>query len=80
MPQQTKVIAISAELLQAVNVGDTVIASVRFTGQLCESNGAPEDVDEVWYGQKNLRDDKSLWRVAGFQQATFYPASYLTFP
>jgi len=67
-PQKTDVIAINGELLQVANEGDMAIASVRFTGQLCENNGTPENVDEVWHVQKNLRDDKSVWLLAGIQQ------------
>ena len=67
-PQKTDVIAISGELLEVVEEGDLAIASVRFTGQLRENNGAPENVDEIWHVQKNLRDNKSMWLLAGIQQ------------
>lgn len=66
--QKTDVIAIKAELLEVANEGDLAIASVRFTGQLSENNGTPENVDEIWHVQKNLRDDKSVWLLAGIQQ------------
>lgn len=66
--QKTDVIAINAELLEVANEGDFSIASVRFTGQLRENNGVPENVDEIWHVQKNLRDDKSVWLLAGIQQ------------
>lgn len=69
-PQKTDVIAINAELLEVVNDGDFTIASVRFTGQLSENNGAPENVDEIWHVQKNLRQDNAVWLLAGIQQAT----------
>ena len=68
-PQKTDVIAINSELLEVANEGDIAIASVRFTGQLRENNGAPENVDEIWHVQKNLRDGKSVWLLAGIQQA-----------
>jgi predicted lipid-binding transport protein (Tim44 family) len=71
-PQKTDVIAINGELLQVVNEGDLAIASVRFTGQLSENNGAAENVDEIWHVQKNLRDDKSVWLLAGIQQTTLH--------
>ncbi len=66
--QKTDVIAINGELLEVANEGDLAIASVRFTGQLRENNGAPDNVDEIWHVQKNLRDDKSVWLLAGIQQ------------
>ena len=71
-PQKTDVISIGGELLQVANEGDLAIASVRFTGQLRENNGAPDNVDEVWHVQKNLRDDKSVWLLAGIQQTTLH--------
>ena len=71
-PQKTDVIAINGDLLQVVNEGDLAIASVRFTGQLCENNGAPESIDEIWHVQKDLKDAKSVWLLAGIQQTTLH--------
>ncbi len=71
-PQKTDVIAINGILLAVANEGDYAIASVRFTGQLSENNGATETVDEVWHVQKSLRDEKSVWLLAGIQQTTLH--------
>jgi predicted lipid-binding transport protein (Tim44 family) len=71
-PQKTDVITINGELLEVANEGDWAIASVRFTGSLSENNGAPESVDEIWHVQKNLRDDKAVWLLAGIQQTTLH--------
>jgi predicted lipid-binding transport protein (Tim44 family) len=71
-PQRTDVIAINGELLEMANEGDMAIASVRFTGRLSENNGAPENVDEVWHVQKNLRDDKAVWLLSGIQQTALH--------
>lgn len=70
--QKTDVIAINGELLEVANEGDWAIASVRFTGQLSENNGNPENVDEIWHVQKNLKDDQSVWLLAGIQQTTLH--------
>ena len=67
-PQKTDVITINSILLEVANEGDYAVASVRFTGQLRENNGTPENVDEVWHVQKNLRDDKAVWLLSGIQQ------------
>ncbi len=72
IPQKTDVLAINGELLQVADEGDLAIASVRFTGQLSENNGAPENVDEIWHVQKNLCDEKSVWLLAGIQQTTLH--------
>ncbi len=71
-PQKTDVLAINGELLEVANEGDLAIASVRFTGQLRENNGAPDNVDEIWHVQKNLRDNKSVWLLAGIQQTALH--------
>ena len=63
-------LAIKAELLAVVTEGDYSIASVRFTGQLRENNGTPENVDEIWHVQKDLRDDRAVWLLAGIQQTS----------
>ena len=72
VPQKTDVVAIDGELLEVANEGDFAIASVRFTGQLRENNGAPDSVDEIWHVQKDLRDNKSVWLLAGIQQTVLH--------
>ena len=67
-PQRTDVIEVHADLLEVVEEGDLAIASVRMSGQLTENGGAAEHFDEVWHVQKNLRDDKAVWLLAGIQQ------------
>jgi predicted lipid-binding transport protein (Tim44 family) len=71
-PQKTDVVAVNGELLGVVEEGDLAIASVRFTGQLRENNGPAENVDEIWHVQKNLKDDNSVWLLAGIQQTTLH--------
>jgi predicted lipid-binding transport protein (Tim44 family) len=66
--QKTDVVSINTELLEVANEDDLAIASVRMSGQLRENNGAPENFDEIWHVQKNLKDDKSVWLLAGIQQ------------
>ncbi|MDO8310999.1 MAG: TIM44-like domain-containing protein [Sideroxyarcus sp.] len=66
--QKTDVVSVNAEVLEVVTENDTAIASVRMSGQLRENNGAPENFDEIWHVQKNLKDDKSVWLLAGIQQ------------
>jgi predicted lipid-binding transport protein (Tim44 family) len=67
-PQKTDVISVTAELLEVNNESDFAIASVRLSGQLRENNGSPETFDEIWHVQKNLKDEKSVWLLAGIQQ------------
>lgn len=71
-PQTTDVISIHSDLLEVANEGEWAIASVRFTGQLRENNNTAENVDEIWHVQKNLKDDQSMWLLAGIQQTTLH--------
>jgi len=66
--QKTDVVSINTDLLEVATEGDLAIASVRMSGQLRENNGAAESFDEIWHVQKNLKDNKSVWLLAGIQQ------------
>ena len=69
--QKTEVMSIDADLLDVETTEDLAIASVRFSGQLREGlNGAPEDFDEIWHVQKDLKDADAVWLLAGIQQVT----------
>ncbi len=67
-PQKTDVVSVQAELLEVVTENDIAVASVRMSGQIRENNGTPENFDEIWHVQKNLKDDKAVWLLAGIQQ------------
>ncbi|MGB4924351.1 MAG: TIM44-like domain-containing protein [Candidatus Nitrotoga sp.] len=67
-PQKTDVQTINTQIVEVVNEGDYAIASVRMSGQLSENNGMPENFDEIWHVQKNLRDEKAVWLLSGIQQ------------
>jgi len=66
--QKTDVVSINTDLLEVVTESDLAIASVRMSGQLRENHGAAESFDEIWHVQKNLKDDKAVWLLAGIQQ------------
>ncbi|MDD4911674.1 MAG: TIM44-like domain-containing protein [Sideroxydans sp.] len=66
--QKTEVGFVNASLLEVVTENDIATASVRMSGQSRENNGAPENFDEIWHVQKDLKDDKAVWLLAGIQQ------------
>lgn len=66
--QNTDVVSVNADLLEVAQEADLAIASVRMSGQLRENGGAVEAFDEIWHVQKNTKDDKSVWLLAGIQQ------------
>jgi len=66
--QQTDVVTLDAELLEALTEGDTHWASVRFSGMIRESADAqPEAFEEVWNLAKPV-SGSSGWLLAGIQQ------------
>jgi len=67
--QKTDVLSIDTALLEGAYEGDYAIASGRMSGELRENGGAPEAFDEIWHVMKNLKDEKSVWLLAGLQQA-----------
>lgn len=67
--QQTDVVLLEAEVLDATQEGDRYVASVRFHGTIREErDGAPQPFDEVWHLVKPVAGS-SGWLVAGIQQA-----------
>ena len=66
--QQTDVVTLDADLLEALTEGDTHWASVRFSGMIRESASAqPEPFQEIWNLAKPVSGN-SGWVLAGIQQ------------
>jgi predicted lipid-binding transport protein (Tim44 family) len=66
--QQTDVVTLNADLLEAVTEGDTHWASVRFSGMIRErAEGQPEAFEEVWNLAKPV-SGATGWVLAGIQQ------------
>ena len=65
--QKTDVLNLNADLLEAVTEGELTVASVRFTGEIAD-NGTPERFDEIWNVQRDRRNPKAGWLLAGIQQ------------
>jgi predicted lipid-binding transport protein (Tim44 family) len=66
--QQTDVVTLNADLLEALTEGDTHWASVRFSGMIREAPDAqPESFQEIWNLAKPV-SGASGWVLAGIQQ------------
>ena len=66
--QQTDVVTLDADLLEALTEGDTHWASVRFSGMIREdADGQPESFQEIWNLAKPV-SGASGWLLAGIQQ------------
>lgn len=70
--QKTDVLNLDALVLEVVEEGDLTIASVRFTGEMSENGGKPETFDEIWNVQRDTRNEKSGWLLAGIQQTDIH--------
>lgn len=66
--EPTDVLAVDAEVLEAVEEGAQHVVSVRFTGQVREGDAAPAAFDEVWHLVKPA-SGAGGWIIAGIQQA-----------
>lgn len=66
--QQTDVVTLDADLLEALTEGDTHWASVRFSGMIREAPAAqPESFQEIWNLAKPVSGTTG-WVLAGIQQ------------
>ena len=66
--QHTDVVTLDAALLEVVTEGEAHWASVRFSGQIRESAGAPPTpFIEVWHLTKPVAEN-SGWLIAGIEQ------------
>jgi predicted lipid-binding transport protein (Tim44 family) len=66
--QQTDVVTLNADLLEALTEGNTHWASVRFSGMIRENaNGQPESFQEIWNLAKPV-SGATGWVLAGIQQ------------
>ncbi len=66
--QHTDVVEIAAVVVDFADEAERQVVSVRYTGQVRESEGAePVAVDEVWHLVKP-HDDSRNWAIAGIQQ------------
>ena len=66
--EPTDVMALNAEVLEAVDEDNRHVVSVRFTGQIREDGQAPAALDEVWHLSKPIQGAGG-WVIAGIQQA-----------
>lgn len=65
----TEVVSIDAELVHCQRDGDSVVASVRFSGMIREERDAePQAFSEIWHVTHSWDSPQGDWFVAGIQQ------------
>lgn len=68
-PQKTDVVTLDAQLLEVVVEGEQMIASLRYSGMVRETPGAPAvPFDEVWHLRRSTAAANDPWVIAGIQQ------------
>ncbi|OYW66091.1 MAG: transporter [Hydrogenophilales bacterium 16-64-46] len=65
--EATDVLAVNANVIEAVEDDNQLVVSVRFTGQVREGDGAPAAFDEIWHLTKPANGTGG-WLIAGIQQ------------
>ena len=65
--EPTDVLAVDAQVIEAVEDGDRLVVSVRFTGEIREGDAAPAAFDEIWHLTKPA-NGAGGWLIAGIQQ------------
>ena len=66
--QKNEVVSIQAQVLEVDEDADRYLVSVRFTGEIRDDSGEPdESFDEIWHLMKS-RQGNSGWVLAGIQQ------------
>ena len=66
-PNVTEVLNVAAELLDVTTQGDSLVASVRFTGSVKENQDPVVALNEIWHFRQFVGDIQ--WVVGGIQQA-----------
>ncbi len=68
-PQKTDVVTLDAQLLEVVVENGLMIASLRYSGMIRETAGAPAvPFDEVWHLRRSATAANDPWLIAGIQQ------------
>lgn len=67
--QHTEVVSVMAELINFIDKGDRVIASVNFYGWLREEHqGDATEFSEIWHLERNMQAQPGNWVIVGIEQ------------
>lgn len=62
-----RILALNATVQDVTEEQQQTVASVRYTGEVCEGVNPPEPLDEVWHFVRP-RSSNGLWQLAGIEQ------------
>ena len=66
--QHTQVDSVMAELVNFIDHGDHVVASIHFYGWIAESGQATGEFSEIWHLNRDMTREGSDWIIVGIQQ------------
>ncbi|KGK42542.1 hypothetical protein LH51_06320 [Nitrincola sp. A-D6] len=67
--QHTEVVSVMAELINFIDKGDRVIASVNFYGWLREEDqGDATEFSEIWHLERSMQEQPGNWIIVGIEQ------------
>ena len=66
--QHTEVVSVMAELVNFIDNGDHVIASLNFYGWLREDAEETTEFNEVWHLSRDMNADNADWLIVGIEQ------------
>lgn len=67
--QHTAVESVMAELVNFMDEGDHVVASVHFYGWIAESGQPLSEFSEIWHLHRDMQVDNADWKIVGIDQA-----------
>lgn len=67
--QHTEVDSVMAELVNFIDEGDHVVASIHFYGWIAESGQQTSEFSEIWHLTRDMQQPDADWKIVGIEQS-----------
>lgn len=67
--QHTEVDSVMAELVNFIDEGDHVVASIHFYGWIAESGQQTSEFSEIWHLTRDMQQPNADWKIVGIEQS-----------
>ena len=68
--QHTEVDSVMAELVNFIDEGEQVVASVHFYGWIAESGQPTSEFSEIWHLSRDMQVSGADWKIVGIEQTS----------
>ncbi len=68
--QHTEVDSVMAELVNFIDEGDHVVASIHFYGWIAESGQPTSEFSEIWHLSRDMQVAGADWKIVGIEQTS----------